>query len=83
VLPLSYHFYRKALEKSFGSRVQFIYQDVGAPGDYPGAVAMATMIRTANLPLPVVAVNEEVLVAGRLLGVEELVREVKARLQGE
>ena len=83
MLPLSYHFYRKAIEKSFGSRVRFVYQDCNAPGDFPEANELAEAIRAANLPLPVVVLGREVFAAGRLPGVEELVREVKKRLPKE
>ncbi|MGQ9513332.1 hypothetical protein [Thermodesulfitimonas sp.] len=83
MLPLSYHFYRKALEKSFGSRVRFIYQDFNAPGDLPDATDLVEIIRAANLPLPVVVLGREVFMAGSLPGVAELVREVKKRLPEE
>lgn len=81
MLPLSYYFYHKALEKSFGSKVRLIYQDFNAPGDYPGAGELAGVIRLKGLPLPVVALGEEIIAAGRLPGVVELVEKVKLRLR--
>uniref|UniRef100_A0A7C2HUX5 Thioredoxin-like fold domain-containing protein n=1 Tax=Ammonifex degensii TaxID=42838 RepID=A0A7C2HUX5_9THEO len=79
MLPLGYHFYKKALAKSFGEDVRLLYQDFNAPGTHPGAAALAARIRAAGLSLPVVAVGEEVVAAGRLPAVEELLSEVKAR----
>ncbi|MDI6631453.1 MAG: hypothetical protein AB1507_04550 [Bacillota bacterium] len=78
MLPLSYHFYRKALAKSFGDGVRLVYQDFSAP-EHPAAAALAARVRTAGLALPVVAVGEEVVAAGRLPVVAELLQQVRAR----
>ncbi len=55
-----------------------IYQDFSSPGDYPGTAALAAKIRDGGLTLPVVAVNSEVIAAGTLPTVEELLVRVNA-----
>ncbi|MEW6182014.1 MAG: hypothetical protein AB1500_02395 [Bacillota bacterium] len=79
MVPLSYHFYKKAVSKYFGGVVRVIYQDVASPGDYPGAAELAAQIRDKELPLPVVAIGEEVIASGGLPTVEELLSQVGKR----
>ncbi|MEW6447494.1 MAG: hypothetical protein AB1426_05330 [Bacillota bacterium] len=80
MLPLSYFFYQKALAKCFGERARLIYQQLKAPGGYPGAADLAVRILADGLPLPVVVVDQEIVIAGRLPTVEEFLSEVKARI---
>ncbi|MGO0123379.1 hypothetical protein [Desulfothermobacter acidiphilus] len=71
---LGFHFLRQALKKRLGNNLVLLYQELSRPGPWPEAQALARRIAEERLPLPVVAVGEKIIAAGKLPRPEELAR---------